>query len=377
MRRAVGLMCGTSRDGVDAALIETDGDERIRSGAHLVVPFSDDERARWERAVRRARRFGRSAGRDLRTDEERLVECHVRAVSELLKRAGLCLDDVDVVGFHGMTLLHRPREGWSWQWGDPALLARRLGRPVVGAFRDDDLAAGGEGAPLVPAFHRAILAARPSEERRSAPVAVLNLGGVANITWIDLRRSPEAGGLVAFDTGPGNGLIDEWMFRHGSGPCDRDGRAARRGRVDEALLGRLLDHPFFRRPPPKSLDRHDFSLEGLAGLGLEDGAATLTAFTAAAVALGMRWLPEMPDRLWVAGGGRRNPALMAALRDRLPCPVAAIESLGFDGDALEARAFAWLAVRALDRRPASWPTTTGARGPTPAGRLFMPEPSAG
>lgn len=367
-------MCGTSRDGVDAALVETDGRQRIRFGARLVLPFDAVARERWEGAVRLARREGRSADARLKTDEEDLIAWHASAIKELLARAGLSIGDIDVVGFHGLTLLHRPHEGWSWQWGDPAMLARCLGLPVVGAFRDDDLAAGGEGAPLVPAFHRALLANRLDEEHRSAPVAVLNLGGVANITWIDLRHPPQAGGLVAFDTGPGNGLIDEWMIRHAGEPFDRDGCMARRGRVRGDLLDRLLDHPFFNRVPPKSLDRHDLSIEALAGVDVEDGAATLTAFTAAAVARGLDLLPARPHRLWVAGGGRRNPALMSALCERLFLPVAPVEELGLDGDALEAQAFGWLAVRALDRRPVTWPATTGVSRPMPAGRLFLPAP---
>ncbi len=374
MMRAVGLMCGTSRDGVDAALVETDGDARIRLGEHFVLSFDALTRDRWEKAVRLARRLGRSAASRLKADEERLIAWHERAVRELLARAGLSIEEIDVVGFHGLTLLHRPHEGWSWQWGDPGRLARRLARPVIGAFRDDDLAAGGEGAPLVPAFHRALLAGRLDEAGRAEPVAVLNLGGVANVTWIDFRRPPAAGGLIAFDTGPANGLIDEWMTRHAGRPCDRDGRAALRGRLHEDRLARLTRHPFFERPAPKSLDRHDFSIDLVEGLGLEDGAATLTEFSAAAVARGLDLLPTPVSRVWVAGGGRHNAALMAALRRRLSCAITPIDALGFDGDALEAQAFGWLAVRALERRPVTWPTTTGACRATPAGRLFLPPP---
>ncbi|HFD17132.1 MAG TPA: anhydro-N-acetylmuramic acid kinase [Rhodospirillales bacterium] len=352
---AVGLMSGTSMDGIDAALLRTDGEDLAVPLAARSFPYPSDVRIRLEALVRNAARNPAERA----AVEEVLTELHARAVHGLLAETGL--PRPDLAGFHGHTVLHRPAEGRSLQIGDGPHLARRLGCPVVWDFRSADLAAGGEGAPLAPIYHACVT--RGLER----PLAVLNVGGVANLTWIG-----EGGQLLAFDTGPGNAPIDDWSARHLGRPCDEDGRLAAAGRVDDERLEAALGHPFFDRPPPKSLDRQDFPVSLVEGLAPADGAATLTALAAAAVARARRWLPAPPRRWLVTGGGRRNPVLMAMLAARLEAPVTAIEAVGADGDALEAQCFAYLAVRVLRGLPTSFPTTTGARTPVCGGRIARP-----
>lgn len=357
-RRAVGLMSGTSLDGIDAALAVTDGVSVFEPGPFLTLPY--------ENALRDALRtiLGGVAEADRIAEiERRLTDAHADAVRRLLADAGLAPGAIDVVGFHGHTILHRPAEGRTWQIGDGARLARTLGIDVVCDFRANDVANGGEGAPLAPAFH--VLRATGLER----PLAVLNLGGVANVTWIG-----EAGeDPVAFDTGPGNALLDEWTERTTGRRFDVDGALAAAGRVDNAVLRALLANPYFARPPPKSLDRIDFSLASLAANAPADGAATLAAFTCESATRGAALLPRPPRRWLVTGGGRHNPVIMAGLRARLGCPVDPVEAVGWEGDALEAQAFAYLAVRSLEGLPLTFPTTTGVAAPVTGGRLFRAE----
>jgi anhydro-N-acetylmuramic acid kinase len=266
---------------------------------------------------------------------------------------------VTVAGFHGQTILHEPEAGRTRQLGDGALLAAETGLDVICDFRGRDMAEGGQGAPFAPLYHAALAA------DLEKPLAVLNLGGVGNLTWI----GPEDDAILAFDTGPGNALIDDWAERHLGRPIDEDGALARAGTVDEAALSRLLADPYFELVPPKSLDRDAFDSAPLGGLAPADGAATLTAFTAAAVAAARAHLPASPKRWLVTGGGRHNPALMAALAGRLAVPVEPVEAVGWQGDALEAQAFAYLALRSLDGLPLSLPGTTGVAKPTTGGVL--------
>lgn len=354
---AVGLMSGTSCDGIDAAIVRTDG-ERIESfGEALTVPYADSLHDRLRRLL--------DGQGDEATVERDITLAHAEAVRSLLQAAGLQAGDIDVVGFHGHTIAHRPAEGLTRQIGDGALLVERLGIDVVADFRSRDMAAGGQGAPLVPVFHAAL--ARGLD----APLAILNVGGVANVTWI----GRVAGGnrpLLAFDTGPGNALIDDWAHRWTGRPADLDGALAASGAVDDALLARLMTHPFFAAPAPKSLDRNDFAKHAAAvvgGMSGEDGAATLTAFSARAAAAAMHHCPEPPARWLVCGGGRHNPVLMDALRRSVNAPVEPVESEGWNGDALEAQAFAYLAVRSLRGLPLTFPATTGARRAVTGGAL--------
>lgn len=356
---AIGLMSGTSLDGIDAAILETDGQHTVRAGGSLTVPH-DDALRRDIRALLGS--TDQAAARDV---EARLTENHARAVASLLGQTGLRAGDVDVIGFHGHTITHFPppapgQPGWTWQIGDGAALAARTGIDVVNDLRGGDMAAGGHGAPVVPVYQAALAA---DVEK---PLAVLNVGGVANITFIGEALDS----LVAFDTGPGNALIDDWVARHTGAAHDEGGALASSGKPEPAVLATLLDNPYFAAPAPKSLDRLDFTLDAVAGLSLEDGAATLTRFTAEAAGRARDHLPAPPRALYVTGGGRHNAAIMRDLTDVFGLPAAPVEDLGWNGDMLEAQAFAYLAVRSLRGLPLTFPGTTGCSTPVTGGRLW-------
>ena len=349
MWRAIGLMSGTSFDGIDVAMIETDGRKRVIPGAALTFPYPPHFREKLRPVL-----GGVGPVADV---EKELTRLHAEAVESFLHRHPE--NAAELVGFHGHTVLHRPAERRTWQIGDAALLANLLGLDVVADFRSADVAAGGEGAPLAPLFHAALASALPK------PIAVLNIGGVANVTWIG---GPDE--ILAFDTGPGNALIDDWVYRHTGAAADHDGALARAGTVSAADVEDFLANSYFDRLPPKSLDRDDFRQALPTGLSLEDGAATLTEMTAAAVDVATRHFPAPVGQWLVTGGGRHNPALMEALQRRLRVPVQPVEAVGWDGDALEAQAFAYLAVRSALGLPLSLPSTTGIPHPTCGGRLF-------
>ncbi|HLJ65424.1 MAG TPA: anhydro-N-acetylmuramic acid kinase, partial [Stellaceae bacterium] len=339
-----------SLDGIDAAFIRTDGRREVATGPSLTLPYAD---ALKEQV--RATLGGRGPVMEV---ERALTLAHAHAVKTLIARHEL--GPIDVIGFHGHTILHRPAERRTWQIGDGAYLADLTGIDVVGDFRSRDVAAGGQGAPLVPLFHAALASAL---ER---PLAILNIGGVANLTW--LGESDEE--ILAFDTGPGNALLDDWALHHTGVAVDEDGRLARAGRVDFAHLERFLAHSFFAEAPPKSLDRDDFAQWRPDHLSAADGAATLAAMTTAAIARAAAHFPGKVRQFLVTGGGRHNPVLMAGLAQRLGLPVAPVEAVGWDGDGLEAQAFAYLAVRSLAGLPLSLPTTTGVPTPLTGGTLF-------
>ncbi len=348
MKRAIGLMSGTSLDGIDVALIETDGMTDVRRRAALTLPFDTALRSNLKACL--------GGGGDVPATAHHLTVMAGEAVCRLLDRAGMGPADIDVIGFHGQTIAHRPAEGLTWQIGNGALLAEATGIDVVFDFRSRDMAAGGEGAPLAPLYHAALAA---SLDR--SPVGVLNIGGVANVTWIG------DGELIAFDTGPGGALLDDWILARTGEPFDRDGGLASRGQPHHDRVTAVFDNnPWFDRPPPRSLDRDAIAID-LAGLTTADGAATLVDLTAEAVAHARRFMPREPVLWIVCGGGRHNRHLLAALRRRLPSEVALAEEVDWDGDSLEAEAFAYLAVRSLAGLPLSQPSTTGCREPATGG----------
>ena len=372
--RALGLMSGTSMDGIDVALIETDGESRVIRGPSAAYLYPPSFRTHLCQALEEARGLTDRAERPgiLATVEQELTERHAEAVRRFLGEQALTPAKIEIVGFHGQTILHRPpsadgaaadpRKPMTVQLGDGPQLAKRLGIDVCYDLRAADVAAGGQGAPLVPAYQRALAARLPQR-----PVAFLNIGGIANVTWIG-----EDGKLIAFDTGPGNGLMDDWAMRHMGVPCDIDGATARRGTADEEVLRAYLLHPYFQRAVPKSLDRRDFTLELVASLSHADGAATLATLTATTIARSIAWFPVAPTLWVVAGGGRRNKYLMELLAGYLDAPVAPVEAVQLDGDALEAEAWAYLAVRSLMNLPITFPGTTGVRRPMTGGVVAKP-----
>ncbi len=354
--RALGLMSGTSLDGVDVALIETDGEAIRALGPWLTVPYDEGVRE----AVRRV--FAAVTPSSCTRHAERLVtEAHRDAVAAFFRdwpeeaRRG-----IDVIGFHGQTITHRPENRFTWQIGDAAWLARQLGIPVVADFRMADVAAGGQGAPLVPVYHQALVREAVRQGRVRLPVAVLNIGGVANVTWVG-----EDGALLAFDTGPGNAPLDDWIRRHGAGSCDQDGQISAAGRADESWIDQLLSSSYFLRKPPKSLDRNDFSFD--LQLPLADGAATLAAACAAAATAALAHMPQRPTGWIVCGGGSKNNSIINNL---ISFSNIKVEDMDWHADAIEGQAFGFLAIRSIRGLPLSFPTTTGVPSPQTGGKLY-------
>jgi anhydro-N-acetylmuramic acid kinase len=369
--RAIGLMSGTSMDGIDIAALETDGEAISRFGPSALHFYREDEVALLRRALEEARELtDRDARPGVLADAERMVTVlHAGAVRVFLDANGIDRGSIDVIGFHGQTVLHRPDERLTVQIGDGQALADETGIRVVYDLRAADVAAGGQGAPLVPVYHRALAAMLD----RPHPIAVLNIGGVANVTFIDGMPDP-----YACDTGPGNALIDDFMRARLGEARDENGGAAARGRVDEPAVARVLKHSFFALKPPKSLDRNAFrewvaDRAQLADRSVEDGAATLAAITAATVATIVPHLPEVPRSWIVCGGGASNATLMRMLGERLsPARVETAGAAGWNADAIEAQAFAYMAVRSLRGLPITFPTTTGVPKPMTGGVVAEP-----
>jgi anhydro-N-acetylmuramic acid kinase len=366
MMTAIGLMSGTSLDGVDVAMIETDG-KRVKSfGPSGYRPYTERERGLLRQALTEAVHLPKRDARPgiLREAERAVTVAHAEAVAAFTAQNHLSREDIDIVGFHGQTVLHRPAQKMTVQIGDASALAKAIHIPVMHDFRAADVAAGGQGAPFVPVYHRALA----QSLEREGPMAVLNIGGVSNITYID-----GADTLIACDTGPGNALLDDFMYRTTGQRFDCEGRMAAHGDADEAWLAQALEHPFFALPPPKSLDRNDFASMVLRDVAPADGAATLTAFTAAAIARIVPLLPKAPRSWIVAGGGARNLTMVRMLRERLaPATVEIADALGWSGDAIEAQAFGFLAARGLKGLPLSYPATTGVPIPMTGGVIARP-----
>lgn len=355
---SVGLMTGTVLDGnIDVALIRTDGVSIETFGEYALKPYDEQTNQLLQDALQAAQswQFALEEPEVFAQAERQLTLAQAEAVSQVVHDAGLSMRDIGAIGFHGQTVLHRAPSagvrGATRQLGDGALMAETLGCTVVHDFRTADVMAGGQGAPLSAIYHQALLA----DMQAGIDTAVLNLGGVANLTWTD-----HAGNLIAFDTGPANAPLNDFIAGHGLGRMDRGGQIAAAGKVDEGRLQALLQHPYLTQMYPKSLDRFDFTASMAEGLTVEHGAALLTAFTAAAVGKALDLLPIRPTRLIVCGGGRHNPTLMQELRKRAVQTCEPAEAVGWRGDAIEAECFAYLAVRALQQLPLSFPTTTGA-----------------
>ncbi|MBZ6077171.1 anhydro-N-acetylmuramic acid kinase [Microvirga puerhi] len=371
---AIGLMTGTVLDGnIDIALIKTDGQTVQEFGPWTLAPYPAELPPLLRDAMEQARSWNFQGPEPaiFAEAEDALTRAQSAAVKTFLAKEGIAPSEIAVIGFHGQTMLHRApdgaRHGQTRQLGNGALMAKLVGTSVAFDFRTADMAAGGQGAPLAASYHVALL--RSIDAKPNS--AVLNLGGVSNVTWW-------GGGdtMIAFDTGPANAPLNDWIRQHGLGDMDRDGLIGARGVVDEARLARLLEHPYLTAPYPKSLDRNDFTAAMAEGLSLEDGAATLTAFTAGAVGKALDLLPQRPPRLILSGGGRRNPTLVKEITKRAKVEPVMSEAVGWRGDAVEAECFAFLAVRALRGMPISFPLTTGVKQPITGGRLAVYDEAA-
>lgn len=364
---AIGLMSGTSMDGIDLAILRTDGVNEITLGPSMAVAYDAAYRRRIEASLETAKGIVSREDRpgDLADLEREITQRHTAAVKDFLRSLPAEWQKPDLIGFHGQTVLHRPHLGVTVQLGDGALLARETGMPVVYDMRANDMTHGGQGAPLVPAYHAALARSLPEPYAAMKPAVFVNVGGISNITY-----APETGDPIAFDTGPGNTLIDQWVSREGGVPYDAGGAIASEGGVVTEVVERYLDNPFFEKSGPKSLDRNDFTLALAEGLELSDGARTLAGVSAEAILKSVEHLPE-PPKLWiVCGGGRKNPHIVGDLRTgakKAGAQVIVAEDAGLNGDATEAEAWAYLAVRSALGLPLTFPTTTGCREPVTGG----------
>jgi anhydro-N-acetylmuramic acid kinase len=345
----IGLMSGTSADGIDAALLRTDGVDFVERLGGVTIPYPADFSAQLLQAAQ------------THIADEALVreltKRHSEAVAALLQQTGCDAKSIDYLGFHGHTIDHAPEHRRTVQIGDAGLLARLTGISVVYDFRKVDVAAGGQGAPLVPLYHQALA------KNWQKPVVLVNIGGVANVTYIDNDS------ILAFDTGTGNALLNDWMQQKTGQTFDNKGETARTGRVSHTILIALLQHDFFAQQPPKSLDRNAFSLESIKNLSLEDGAATLTHFIAQSIALSKQFFPKKPLQWIIVGGGRHNDFLLETLQLYVAATVVTGESVGLQSDFVEAEAFAYLAARSVKGLPLSLPTTTGVPAPLTGGKI--------
>ena len=350
-KNVIGLMSGTSMDGIDAAFLKTDGLLHVEAGEAITVPYSEDLRQKLSELV--------SSGIDSKNVEEQITVKHAEVIIQLLKKTNTPANEIDLIGFHGHTVFHSPARRMTLQIGDGELLAKLTGVDVVCDFRSNDVKQGGQGAPLVPLYHQAVAT------KLTKPLAILNLGGVANISWLGHENE-----LLAFDTGPGNALLDDYISLHLGEKQDTGGKLSLSGNVDQGSLKSLLEHPYFLKKAPKSLDRNEFDWTPVSKLSIADGATTLCAFTAEAVARSIQIIPEPPEIWLVTGGGRHNLAMMQELKNRLEAPVKSVDDIGWKGDFLEAQAFGYLAVRSLKGLPLSIPSTTGVPHPLSGGVIF-------
>jgi anhydro-N-acetylmuramic acid kinase len=354
--KAIGVISGTSMDGIDVSIVETDGDTVVNPGPGRTFSYPDDLRRRLQELIAEPTR---AQSEPLAELDQAVTQAHIEAIRRFMAEAGILAKDVSLIGFHGQTVYHRPEIRFTRQLGVGARVAREIGIDTVDRFRHADVASGGEGAPFVPLYHRALAS------DLAQPVMILNLGGVGNVTYIDRDA------VIAFDTGPASALLDDFILRRRGLAYDENGQLAASGVADASLVTEFMSNPFFERPAPKSLDRQDFHAraKGVEALSDENGAATLAAFTIESVIAALRHVPREPQRWLVTGGGRRNAHFMGQLRERLGVSVDPVEAVGWNGDFLEAQAFGYLAVRSTKGLPLSLPTTTGVPHPMPGGEL--------
>lgn len=339
--RAIGLMSGTAMDGIDAAMIETDGYNHTKSIGFMSVDHDPNLREKLKSQLNMI---------DFNRDIEReFTLAQIRVIQDLLNDTGFQSGDIDVIGFHGQSVHHDPDKAITVQMGDGQLLTNETDIDVVYDFRSNDMKHGGQGAPLMPIYHRVLT----QSANINLPIAIVNIGGVGNITWISDDD------MIAFDTGPGNAMIDDWMMTNTGNTYDAYGQMAGMGKIYQTRIDQFLAHDYFQKPYPKSLDRNDFERYSVYGLSVEDGVATLTSMTAQSIALGISQCPKSPKAIYVTGGGRHNEYMMNQIETLTGVKTKSTDALGWNGDAMEAEGFAYMAVRSLLGEPISYPNTTG------------------
>ena len=350
--KAIGCMSGTAMDGIDVALIETDGYNYINPIGFLSDVHEPDFREKLRSCLNKT-----TMDESAEYVERKFTMRHIPIIQQLINNFNLSIHDIDIIGFHGQTIHHDPDKKSTIQLGDGGLLAQETGIDVAHSIRHADVQSGGQGAPFLPVYHRALA----QNANLDFPIAVINIGGVGNITWINGEN------MIAFDTGPGNAMIDDWIKQHTGKTYDQDGKIAAAGTVDKSIIEQFLSLPYFLKKHPKSLDRNDFNGIKIDSLSLEDGAATLTEMTVQSIALSISQCPEKPSALYITGGGRHNTYMMKRLGQVTVLSVHSTDTLGWDGDAMEAQGFAYMAVRTLLNEPISFPSTTGCPTPTVGG----------
>lgn len=355
-------------DGVDCAILRSDGHETKTAGKPVHISYNSNLQSDISRAMEEASYLGSPTNDNAHITqvEKTLTTIHGEAVRDLLAINNRTAPEIDVIGFHGQTLIHRPDMGWSWQIGNGQELATLTKIPVINDFRRQDVKNGGQGAPLVPIYHQALL---KMDKTQNYPIAIINIGGVSNITWVG---SNTEGNMLAFDTGPGNAFSDDWVRQHTGAPMDQDGEIAATGVIDLALIDEWMKNGYFYKTPPKSLDRNAFDIREVQSFSLENGTATLLEFTARSIEMALNHCPVKPKYIYICGGGRHNKTLMVRLKNN-DIPLAPVEKIGWNGDFLEAEAFAFLACRHLMNLPITYPGTTGVSQPFPGGKLYHPE----
>ena len=388
---AIGLMSGTSLDGVDGVLLRTDGsvgNQPHMQLCHVYMPYPQTLQTSLRTLCQENNEM---SGFQILTIEKEITRIHAQVVQQILEKSQKDKKEIEVIGFHGQTILHRPQDGITWQIGDGALLSELTGIFVVNNFRVRDMAAGGQGAPVLPVYHAALAGhllknlatqthASLAESLQGSSLCILNLGGVANVTHIAFPENEGEARLVAFDTGPGNALMNDWMNAHTNQPYDQNGEVARGGQLLEPLLAEWTGagevSRYLKEQPPKSLDRNTFAsvLQHLdqAEATTADGCRTLLEMSIACIQQ-CRTLLDPPPAVWlVTGGGRKNEFFMERLKESLsPAVVYPVEAVGWDGDMLEAEGMAFLAVRCLRKLPLTFPTTTACREPVTGGTIHF------
>lgn len=353
---AIGLMSGTSLDGIDAALIDTDGELKFKSIANLYHPFDTDFQKQLMEIIH-------NRSNDWLYIEKELTIRHANCVKALLEQAAISSLEIDVIGFHGQTIYHKPKQGITWQIGNPHLLAAITNIDVVSDFRRRDVSRGGQGAPLIPIFHKCLM-------QDHTATAIVNIGGVANITYVDEHN------LIAFDTGPGNALINDAMMEYYNKPFDNEGLIAKQGTIDESIIEEILEYDFFKMTPPKSLDRNNFTeiMDKFVARNPADIIASLTMLTVRSIISSLKFLPRNLKKIYVCGGGSKNHALMQWLVAQMELRNNSItieNEFEFGNiDFIEAQGFAYLAIRYLKNLPSSFPSSTGTNRETLSGVLF-------